>query len=44
MYMKGSKSYTHFQSRIDDTTTCAVSISVIRAFINSLTARPNYLS
>lgn len=44
MYRKVSRSYTYFKSRIDDTVTCAVSTSVIRAFINSPAARPNYLS
>lgn len=44
MYRKVSRSYRHFKSRIDDTVTCAVSTSVIRAFIISVAARPNYLS
>lgn len=44
MYRKVSRSYRHFKSRFDDTVTCAVSTSVIRAFIISVAARPNYLS
>lgn len=44
MHVQESFSILYFKSRIDDTVTCAVSTSVIRAFIYSLAARPNYLS